>query len=141
MAAYGFNCVRLLIHWSKLEPQKGRYNFDYINEIKNAIEDAASYGIYVLLDMHQDAWSKYVATPTTENCDYPANGWDGAPEWATIHNNASTCTEEGSRESAPIVYQSFKKFLVKYRRYSRCIYSNMARSCKSNSALSNSIRV
>ncbi len=109
MASYGFNCVRLLIHWSKLEPDRGGYNYAYIEEIKSVIEDAAARGIYVLLDMHQDAWSKFVVSSAEEACEYPINGWDGAPEWAT-KLDASTCTDQGRRESAPIVYESFRNF-------------------------------
>jgi endoglycosylceramidase len=114
MAEYGFNCVRLLFHWSRLEPERGKYNQAYINEINTAIEDAAKYNIYVLLDMHQDAWGKYIATPPMEQCSYPNNGWDGAPEWATITDGASTCKGDGSgvggRETAPAVFHSFQNF-------------------------------
>ena len=60
MASYGLNCIRLIFNWSKLEPIKGQYNQEYINSIKTAIEDAANYNIYVLVDMHQDAYSKFI---------------------------------------------------------------------------------
>ena len=45
MSEYGFNCIRLLFSWSKLEPEKGKYNQAYINEIKSAIENAAKYNM------------------------------------------------------------------------------------------------
>lgn len=108
MAKYGFNCIRLLFSWSKLEPQKGNYNQAYIEEIKHVIEIAAKYNIYVLLDMHQDAFSKYIATPVNAACDKPNKGWDGAPDWATITDGASTCTTDGSRESAPAVVHAWQ---------------------------------
>ncbi len=110
MAKYGVNVVRLLFNWSKLEPRRGEYNQNYINEIKKAIEDAAVNNIYILLDMHQDAFSKYIVTPTTTICDFPNRGWDGAPDWATITDNASTCTVNGSRESAPAVVHAWQNF-------------------------------
>lgn len=110
MADYGFNCIRLLFSWSKLEPQRGQYNYDYIRQIKDAIEEAAKYNMYVLLDMHQDAWGKYIVTPSDVICDKPSRGWDGAPQWATITDGASTCTVDGSRESAPAVYHAFQNF-------------------------------
>jgi endoglycosylceramidase len=110
MAQYGFNCVRLLFSWSKLEPQKGIYNQAYIDEIKHAIEIAAKYNIYILLDMHQDAYGKYIATPSNTTCDKPNNGWDGAPDWATLTDSASTCTADGSRESAPAVIHAWQYF-------------------------------
>ena len=108
MAGYGINCIRLLFSWSKLEPVRGQYNQQYIQEIKNVIEAAAEYNIYVLLDMHQDAYSKYIATPQSEVCEKPNKGWDGAPEWATITDGFSTCTTDGSRESAPAVVHAWQ---------------------------------
>lgn len=110
MASYGINCVRMIFSWSKLEPTKGNYDQNYIYQIKNFIETAAKYQIYVLLDMHQDAWGKYIATPTNTTCDFPNKGWDGAPDWATFSDSASTCTVDGSRESAPAVVHAFENF-------------------------------
>ncbi len=110
MASYGFNCVRLLFNWSKLEPTPGQYDMAYIQSIKMAIEDAARYDMYVLLDMHQDAWGKYIATPADTVCTLPNKGWDGAPEWATYTDGQSTCTVDGSRESAPAVVTAWGHF-------------------------------
>jgi endoglycosylceramidase len=111
MASYGFNCVRLIFNWSALEPERGKYDRAYIQKIQQAIEDAAQYNIYVLVDMHQDAWGKHIATPKDgESCSYPSKGWDGAPLWATITDSASTCTVNGGRESAPAVYHAFQNF-------------------------------
>lgn len=110
MAEYGFNVVRLLMHWSAIEPERGVIDFAYIDRIAQAVEDAAEHGIYVMLDMHQDAWGKYIATPPGETCEYPSKGWDGAPQWATLTEGASTCTESGRRESAPAVYHAFGNF-------------------------------
>jgi endoglycosylceramidase len=108
MASYGFNCVRLLFHWSKLEPEPGKYNQDYIRQISQAIEDAGKHGIYILLDLHQDAYGKYIATPRDVVCEQPNNGWDGAPEWATFTDGQSTCKTDGSRESPPAVFHSWQ---------------------------------
>jgi endoglycosylceramidase len=108
MASYGFNCVRLLFHWSKLEPQPGQINQAYISEIKTAIEDAAKHGIYIMLDLHQDAYGKYIATPRDVVCERPNKGWDGAPEWATFTDGQSTCQTDGSRESPPAVFHAWQ---------------------------------
>lgn len=108
MAAQGFNVVRLIFNWSALEPSKGNYNRAYIDQIKKLTDEATAQGLYVLLDMHQDAWGKYVVSATNDNCEFPNKGWDGAPEWATIYGDASTCTVEGGRETAPAVYHSFQ---------------------------------
>ncbi len=110
MASYGFNCVRLLFSWSRLEPVRGNYDETYIQQIKTVIEEAAKYNMYVMIDMHQDAWGKFIATPVDSVCLNPNKGWDGAPEWATITDGMSTCTEGGMRESAPAVYHAFQNF-------------------------------
>ncbi|MBX7224618.1 MAG: glycoside hydrolase family 5 protein [Chitinophagales bacterium] len=109
MASHGMNCVRLIFNWSKLEPQKGVINQAYIQEIEQAVKDAGEYGIYVLLDMHQDAWGKSIVSAEGDNCELPNNGWDGAPEWATFTDGASTCRTTG-RESAPAVIHAFQNF-------------------------------
>jgi endoglycosylceramidase len=109
MAQYGINCIRLIFHWSALEPQRGTYNRDYIRRIEQVVREAAKYKMYVLLDMHQDAWGKYIASKAGDSCMRPNKGWDGAPEWATITDGASTCVT-GGRETAPAVIHAFQNF-------------------------------
>jgi len=114
MASYGFNCIRLVFSWSKLEPIKGIYNQEYIAQIKKAVEDAAKYNLYVLLDMHQDAYSKFIFTKTDETCEFPLKGWDGAPEWSVITDNEPTCMGSeggvGGRETSRAVVHAFHHF-------------------------------
>src|SRR5258707_1292653 len=52
----GMNVVRLLVSWSRLEPQRGRFDAAYLAQIREAVGWARRHGIYVVLDMHQDAW-------------------------------------------------------------------------------------
>ncbi|GIW45177.1 MAG: hypothetical protein KatS3mg077_2459 [Candidatus Binatia bacterium] len=113
MAALGFNVVRLIVSWSALEPQPGEHDARYLERIREAVRWANTAGLYVVLDMHQDAWGKYIATPRGTNCGgtrEPAIGWDGAPEWATITDGRSTCRSPGVRELAPAVSQAFENF-------------------------------
>ncbi len=114
MAAVGFDSVRLIVHWSLLEPRRGVIDQRYIDRIRQAVGWAAAHGLYVVLDMHQDAWGKYIATPPSEGCPpglQPAIGWDGAPQWATITDGLTTCREQ-QREFSPAVAQSFANFWV-----------------------------
>lgn len=110
MAQYGLNCIRLLFSWSAVEPDRGEYDQAYIQQLQQVIQEAAKYDIYVILDMHQDAWGKYIATPPDSVCEYPNKGWDGAPEWATITDGQSTCTVDGTRENSPAVIHAFQNF-------------------------------
>lgn len=113
MAAVGFDSVRLVLSWSALEPERGTLDGEYITRIHEAVDQAEANGLYVILDMHQDAWSRYIATPEGTECPEglePAIGWDGAPEWATITDGAETCRQPGQRESSLAVRTAFQSF-------------------------------
>ena len=110
MAAHGISVVRLLMSWSALEPTRGNFDDAYLDRIRGAVAAAGSRGIYVVLDMHQDAYGKFIATPTGTACTpgtEAAIGWDGAPQWATLTGGADTCRSPGVRESAPAVAAAF----------------------------------
>ena len=70
----GFNLIRLAVTWENLEPSKEKYNESYIRSIDEIFSLAEKYGVYILLDMHQDLYSGYAE----------GNPGDGAPLWATI---------------------------------------------------------
>jgi endoglycosylceramidase len=113
MASYGFNVVRLVLSWSALEPERGQISAAYLQRIRRVVEAAKAHGIHTILDMHQDAWGKFIATPPGVECPpgrEPAIGWDGAPEWATITDGRSTCREPGARELSFAVAQAFENF-------------------------------
>jgi endoglycosylceramidase len=62
--------------------------------------------------MHQDAWGKYIASPKDEACapGFTHNqGWDGAPQWATLTDGLPTCRFQ-LREVAPAVGQAWQSF-------------------------------
>jgi endoglycosylceramidase len=71
MRAHGFNLVRLPINWSAIEPARGQYSQDYLNKVADIVALCRAQGIDVLLDLHEDGWSK-------EICE------DGAPLWAIL---------------------------------------------------------
>lgn len=48
---------------------RGQYNQSYFDEIKAIVRLCDRYGIYVLLDMHQDSWNERLCG-------------EGAPDWA-----------------------------------------------------------
>jgi endoglycosylceramidase len=65
----GFNVLRLPVNWSAFEPQQGQYQTAYLDRIAQFLDVVRPFGIYVLLDFHEDGWSKWI-------CE------DGAPQWA-----------------------------------------------------------
>jgi len=69
MAGMGLNMLRLGVMWPGVEPERKQYNLTYLQELKKIVKGAGRYGIYTLLDMHQDGISeKYCG--------------EGIPHWA-----------------------------------------------------------
>lgn len=66
---WGFNFLRLLTTWEAIEHEgPGIYDDDYLDYYQTIVQTAAQYGFYVLIDPHQDVWSRF-------------SGGDGAPGW------------------------------------------------------------
>lgn len=113
MAARGFSVVRLLITWSRVEPTRGVIDQSYLDRVDAAVRQAASRGIYTVIDMHQDAYSAFIHTSDPGSCPAgtsPAKGWDGAPAWATLTDGLSTCLRGGDRNSSPAVERAWNNF-------------------------------
>ena len=68
---WGFNAVRFLIIWEAIEPQKGVFSEEYLEEVIKWVDEFSKREIYVLLDMHQDLYARKL-------------GGDGAPDWAVL---------------------------------------------------------
>lgn len=91
---WGFNLIRLIVTWEALEHEgPGIYDSQYISYITHIIKKADAYGLKVVIDPHQDVWSRFT-------------GGDGAPLWTleaagfNIHNFEST--------NAALVYEDPK---------------------------------
>lgn len=66
---WGFNCLRLLTTWEAIEHAgPGQYDEAYLDYYAEVCERAGDYGFYVIIDLHQDVWSRM-------------SGGDGAPGW------------------------------------------------------------
>lgn len=113
----GWNIVRLVLTWSFVEPAPGEYDEAYLDRIEEVVRLFESHGIYTIIDLHQDAWGISLGAREDESCpegSRPAGGWDGAPEWATLHKNAPRCVPIhplfGEREFSPAVMEAFLAF-------------------------------
>ncbi len=72
MRALGVSSLRLPIQWSGVEPtESGGFDEAYLDRVARAVDDAHAAGLLVLVDFHQDAYSKEI-------------GEDGAPYWAIV---------------------------------------------------------
>ena len=113
IAAIGWNSVRLLLSWSRVEPEPGVYDDAYLEQARGIVRQLAGRGVYSILDLHQDAWSATLAARPNEACTPPAEpalGWDGAPAWATLDGNKPRCASLGVRELNPAVSTAFANF-------------------------------
>ncbi len=112
MASLGVSNVRLIVHWSRIEPVREAIDHAYLDEIDEYVTAAAQHGIYTVIDMHQDAYSAFIFTPPGESCPdgtHAGKGWDGAPEWAVFTDGLSTCTP-GDRNASPAVQAAWNHF-------------------------------
>jgi endoglycosylceramidase len=66
---WGMNVIRLGVMWPGIEYTRGSYNQTYLNIMKKIVDVAAMYGIYTLVDMHQDSFCE-------KHCG------EGVPLWA-----------------------------------------------------------
>jgi Cellulase (glycosyl hydrolase family 5) len=106
---YGFDVQRLALSWSALEPRRGVIDTAYIGRVRASVDAAAAHGIYTVLDMHQDTYSKYVTAAPGTTCRAgaePEFGNDGAPGWATLTDGAPGCGFQG-RDLSPNVENAF----------------------------------
>lgn len=69
LSGWGFNMVRFCVFWEGVEPEKGVIDHAYLDSVERLLEEAAERGIYIIVDMHQDIFSRWL-------------GGDGAPGWA-----------------------------------------------------------
>ena len=115
LRALGYDSIRLAVSWSLLEPQPGHVDTTYIDRIAQVVGWARAAGIYVVIDMHQDAWSKYLYTASGQLCPPPfkavggSHEADGAPAWASTAVTP-TCALNGTRELDTAVQEDFQKF-------------------------------
>lgn len=69
IAAWGFNALRLLTTWEAVEHEgPGLYDDAYLDYYAEVCRRAGEHGLYVLVDFHQDVWSRM-------------SGGSGAPGW------------------------------------------------------------
>jgi len=108
MASLGFNSLRLALSWSLLEPERGEFNETYIDRVAQVVDWARDLGMYVIIDMHQNAYSRHVGAP--ENGIALLRFYTGAPAWATITDHFQSRLYLGQREVSPAVTQAATNF-------------------------------
>lgn len=72
LSELGVNAVRLQFNWEAYELQPGVYDESYLSYYASVVERARAQNIYVIVDIHQDLFSRW----TLKGCD------EGFPKWA-----------------------------------------------------------
>jgi hypothetical protein len=66
---WGFTFIRFIVTWEAIEHDgPGQYDREYLDYLSTLFEKAGEYGMTLVIDPHQDVWSRFT-------------GGDGAPGW------------------------------------------------------------
>lgn len=95
LSGWGYNVIRLLWNWEAYEPSPGTYDDTYLRAMVDVADAAWKRGIFTIVDVHQDGFSRYQLS----GCG------DGFPEWAipagiphqTPDNSAASCASWGTK--------------------------------------------
>jgi cellulase (glycosyl hydrolase family 5) len=71
----GANAIRFLLTWAYIEPQPNQIDYTYLANVTAQMQPFLEDGIDVLVDFHQDLFSRYL---------FNSGSWytgDGAPKW------------------------------------------------------------
>lgn len=74
--------VRLLISWRAVEPRPGEIDTAYLDRLAERVAAHGKLGQRVLLDMHQDVYGFFGATPDSPTFGTGEFQGNGAPAWA-----------------------------------------------------------
>ncbi|MBI2895889.1 MAG: cellulase family glycosylhydrolase [Deltaproteobacteria bacterium] len=77
IASWGFTMLRLAISWSRIEPERGRYDDEYVAQIADALDRAEGAGLAALVEWHQDLWGR---CSQADDSTFRVNA-NGAPDW------------------------------------------------------------
>lgn len=68
LRALGVSVIRFVITWEAIEKASGTYDEGYLDYLQAILEVASDTGLLIVLDCHQDCWSRHC-------------GGSGAPKW------------------------------------------------------------
>jgi hypothetical protein len=79
LARLGFNSVRFIMNWDAIAHDgPGQYDEEYLDFVAALVDKAAEHGIYCLMDMHQDTFTRYLHVKFNSQ---PPIGEPGGVEW------------------------------------------------------------
>lgn len=82
----GINVLRLLFIWEAFETDRCHYQEAYLQYYEQVVRWAEARGLYVIVDFHQDAFSRYAV----DGCG------EGFPKWAVLSDSAFSAPDNSS---------------------------------------------
>lgn len=92
---FGFNSIRLVIMWEAVEPvERGQYDTAFLDYVEQLVKKANDAGIYVLVNFHENLFSRFFNSRFTRN---PVSGEPGSIErmLATLFPDPKTMEYDG----------------------------------------------
>lgn len=90
LSQMGVNAVRLQFNWEAYETAPGVYDERYLDYYAGVVQRASAQNVYVIVDMHQDAFSRW----TLSGCG------EGFPKWAIPAGTPVVTTPDNGKACA-----------------------------------------
>lgn len=97
LRSWGANVIRLSYIWEAMESVRGEYNESYLQSMDQLVQWANQYDIWVIIDIHQDAYSRY----SLQGCG------EGFPEWAVNGDKAEPDNGEACEGWGRLMYEDY----------------------------------
>ncbi len=96
LSNFGFNLIRLGVTWEAVMHEgPGKIDEAYLEYLTKLVDIAQDFGLYVLIDPHQDVWSRF-------------SGGDGAPAWTLDAIGFKTDEESFHNTGCAVLHQYLK---------------------------------
>lgn len=74
---WGMNAIRFVVTWAAIEPDEGRIDDAFLDQVATRMQWAHEANLLVVLDMHDDVYGE----------GFQSGGGDGAPKWSCDASN------------------------------------------------------